>query len=124
MLRRLATKYGDAINITTIRAAQGYIHDSPPLSLAQEGREYSQFVTDKLHLPITVAIQQPRVQKLPDGRRLIEKAPYQQNAYYSNGLILTDQSGKLIVMLPGTMNEKQLEAWIDRALGRGATTAQ
>jgi hypothetical protein len=114
--RRIARKYGKAVNITFMYKTAGYIGDSPPLTPSQEVARISKLILDDLQLPVTLAIDTPSVQRLPDGRIQRGEVAFEQSRYYRGGFIITDSAGKILFMIQP--NEHALEALIDRALVR------
>jgi hypothetical protein len=118
MWRRLAKRYGDSINITIMTQTQGYYNDSPPLTTSQEAARRAQYYRDELHMPVTVAVDTTSVRQLPDGRRFHGEAAFEHDPYYRSGFIMTDSTGKIVLLLPGGgLYEMWLDAWISKALG-------
>jgi hypothetical protein len=117
MWQRIIKKYGSKLNVTVMRKTEGYFHDSPPLTHADEAVRLAKYYHDELHLPVTVVVDTAAVQVLPDGRRISGAAPFEEDDYYHWGFILTDRAGKIMLMFPGAPDERELESWIDQALG-------
>jgi hypothetical protein len=118
--KRVAHKYGSRINMTVVCKTQGYFHDGPPLSPVQEADRLDRFFGDDLQLPVTLAVQETPVQQLPDGRRVHGKAPYEEDQYYRYSFILTDQTGRILLIGDPDnwrLGSKTLEAYLDRTLG-------
>jgi hypothetical protein len=117
MWRRLHHKYGAALNIMVIYKTQGYFHDSPPLTPAQEADSAAHYYLDALRLPALLAVDTAAYQRLPDGRRVDGPAAYEQNPYYCcYGFALADRTGKLVFLTPSMPQEHMIELWIDRVM--------
>jgi hypothetical protein len=118
MWNRLTKKYGDAIQLTVMNSTHGYFRDGPPLTPAQETARLGQYYREDLHLPAIVAVDEAAVQQLPDGRRLLGPAPYEQDPYYRSSLIVTDTTGKIALLMPsGGLSEAVMDAWLARLVG-------
>jgi hypothetical protein len=114
--QRLARKYGNAVNITMMCKTQGYLGDGPPLTTIGEADQLSSFLVDSIKLPVTVAVDTTIVQQLADGRRLLGKAPFEQDPYYHWDFIMTDQEGNILLILPSIPEEPALDALVERVL--------
>jgi hypothetical protein len=120
VLRRIAKKYGDAINITIVDPTAGYVRDSPPLSPAQEADELAQFYHELIGVPVTVGVDTSMVKRLPppSNERVVGKAPFEKSPYYQFGAIMTDQSGTILFMLPFDLPpESMLDALLEHEIG-------
>lgn len=119
--KHIGRRYGDKLNITIMEATRGYFREGDggrPLTPAQEAVRLGTFYRDELGVPATLAVEESPVRVLPDGRRLTGAASFESNAYYRMAFILTDQTGKILLLSPGGLsNEAQIDAWISRALG-------
>jgi len=114
IIRRLHKKYGDALNMTVMARTEGYIHDSSPLTPAQEADSLRSYYHDFLKLPVTVGVEEMPFQRLPDGRRVNTATAMDQIQLYGFGPLLVDQSGNLVIL--GERSQAALEAFIDKAL--------
>ena len=122
MIRRLHEKYGDHLRMTIFTKTHGFFADSPPLNTTQEIDTLQKYFLHYLKLPVTVAIDTTPFTRLPDGRRIDGLASYEKTRGYENPIGgsgiwnfgLLDQRGQSLLM--GFMNERAIEAFIDRAL--------
>lgn len=120
IIQRMRRKYGDKLAIVYMMNTQGYFHNSPPLSAAEEAERLRKYVQDDLKLSVTLAVDTLGVQqqRLSDGRiiRLRGTAPYLQSSFYRWGFLLVDPAGRMAAIQDFGGHEAVLDAMIGRLI--------
>jgi hypothetical protein len=73
-LRRLARRFGDAIDVTLVAQTQGYFRERPPLDPAQEAEAIRHYFLEQVRLPGTLIVERTQftTRSAPDLRRFNE----------------------------------------------------
>ena len=108
IFRRLQTVLPDTVDITFIHTAYGYFRRGP-LKPEEETLAVQSYFRDTLNAPGTLAIVVPRIEVLPDGRRIPVRTR-NQLVYGANvgiGILVVDRNGVIRRTFPG------LEPWTE-----------
>jgi hypothetical protein len=120
ILQRLYDKYhAQGLEIVLVFKTQGYSWSSPPQSAADEAKTIAWYYTDYLKLPFTLVVDETPFTRLPDGRREPGTIAFQRQ--YPTLQAIIGRDGRIYTTWIGLRSERQMEVFIEQALGQRNT---
>jgi hypothetical protein len=119
-IRRIAERFGSALQVTFAVGTYGYFRALGPLSFDDEIAEMRRFYLDELHIPGAMAVSEGQYTTIPDGRR-VRGPSTTERAYHTNtGLaaVVVDRRGIIRLVLRGWQrsDERRLERAVQSLL--------